>query len=285
MTRQIEIVGHRGARGLFPENTREGFRSALALGVRAFELDVGLTADGVAVVTHDLSLNRAIVRDEHGRWLRKPGPPIHRLTFDALQEYDVGRIRPRSPYRLLHRRQIPCDGARIPRLEDVLRLAPEASFLIELKTDPRFPDHTASPERMAEAVLDVVDRTAMARQVAIESFDWRGPRHVRRLRPDIALAWLTRPATVRAAVLWWDRTPPRRGVPAAVAAEGGKTWAPAWESLSRANIQAAHALGLRVLPWTVNRRAAMRRLADWGADGLITDRPDLAMRTVQSAML
>ncbi len=280
MQQQIEIIGHRGARGLFPENTVEGFRQARALGVQSFELDVGMTADGVVVVSHDLALNPAITRDAQGQFLTGPPMPIHRLTFDALQTYDVGRIRPASRYRLLHREQTPNDGARIPRLADVLRAAPDARFIIELKTDPRYRDMTVAPETLANATLEVVDADDAAHRVVVESFDWRGPRYVRHIRPEIALAWLTREETEREATLWWDgETPARHGnsVAATVAAQGGQIWAPAFETVTRAGVAEAHERGLRVLPWTVNRRAAMRRLIGWGVDGLITDRPDIAM--------
>jgi len=280
MTRQIEVIGHRGARGLFPENTIEGFRKCLALGLRSFELDVGMTADGVVVVSHDLALNPFITRDAAGNWLRSNGPLLHRLTFDALQSYDVGRIRPATPYRLLHRVQQGQDGARVPSLKEVLLLSSECRFIIELKTDPGHRDWTASPIAMAEAVLAVVDRAGAADRVSIESFDWRGPCHVRRIRPEVQTAWLTRDETVRHAALWWDGVTPAdfaNSVPAAVAAQGGRIWAPAWETVTRALVAEAHDLGLRVIPWTVNRRAALRRMIGWGADGVITDRPDIAL--------
>jgi len=280
MARQVEVIGHRGARGLFPENTIEGFRRSLDLGVRSFELDVGMTADGIVVVSHDPALSPAITRGADGRWLNDPGPLIRDLTFDVLRSYDVGRIRPKSAYRLQHRAQIACDGARIPALKNVLLLAADATFVIELKTDPRHPDQTVDPVTLAEAVLSVVDRIGASERVILESFDWRGPRHIRRVRPEIKTAWLTRDETLRDAALWWDgiRTADFGGsVPKAVAAQGGNVWAPAFGTTTRSSVSEAHDLGLRVLPWTVNRRAAMRRLISWGVDGLITDRPDIAM--------
>ncbi len=286
MQRHIEVIGHRGARGLFPENTLEGFRQSLELGLRSFELDVGMTADGVVVVSHDPALNPAITRDAAGQWLNGTGPLINQLTFEALRTYDVGRIRPATPYRLLHRSQQGRDGARIPALADVLSLCSEATYIIELKTDPRHPDWTADPVAMAEAVLAVVDAANAADRVTLESFDWRGPRHVRRRRPEIGLAWLTRGETIRDSALWWDRTPSPNGkvsVPATIAAEGGQIWAPAFVTLTRAAVAQAQELGLRVIPWTVNRRAAMRRLITWRVDGLITDRPDLAMAEIEAA--
>jgi glycerophosphoryl diester phosphodiesterase len=290
MTRQVEVIGHRGARGLFPENTIDGFRRAWNIGVRWFELDVGMTADGAVVVSHDLALNPDITRDAAGHFLTGPTPLIHALTLDVLGDYDVGRIRPASRYRLSHRAQKPGDGSRIPTLEQALRATPDARFIIELKTDPRHPDWTASPVALADAVLAVIDAAGAAAQVILESFDWRGPRHIGRVRPEIKTAWLTREETVRDAALWWDgETPAHYGgsVPATVAAQrarggglgdGQTYWAPAFDTLTQDLVAKAHERGLRVIPWTVNRRAAMRRLIRWGVDGLITDRPDVALK-------
>jgi len=280
VTRQVEVIGHRGARGLFPENTIEGFQRSLDLGVRSFELDVGMTADGVIVVHHDPALNPDTTRDASGQWLNGVRPLIHHLTFDALRSYDVGRIRPASLYRVLYRAQKPFDGARIPTLREVLSLSSDPTIIIELKTDPRRRGWTADPAALAEAVLAEVDAAGAASRVILESFDWRGPRHVRRVRPEVQLAWLTRADTVRDAALWWDGISPadhKNSVPAAVAAQGGQIWAPMAETLSRGAVAEAHALGLRVIPWTVNRRALMRQLVAWNVDGLITDRPDVAM--------
>ena len=270
------VIGHRGARGLFPENTLEGFQAAAALGCHGFELDVGLTKDDVAVVSHDLALNPAITRDASGCWLEGEGPLIRDLTRDELKDFDVGRIRPGTLYRRAHRGQTPADGARIPTLEAVLSAHPNAYFIIELKTDPRFPDRTARPEAMAEAVVAIIDQVHATARVTIESFDWRGPRHILNARPELPLALLTRPETERDRALWWDAS--AASVPAAVAAQAGATtWAPAWDSLTAADVHSARDLGLSVLPWTVNQRTAMRRLIAWGVDGLITDRPDIAL--------
>ncbi len=284
MRRPPRVIGHRGARGLFPENTLEGFQRAFALGVRHFELDAGMTADDVVVVTHDLALNPAITRDANGRWLDPPARLIRDLSYDALRAFDVGRIRPASRYRLMHRHQQAIEGARIPRLTDVLRAIPAAHVIIELKTDPRSPGRTYRPEVMADAVLAIVDAHHAATRVTIESFDWRGPIHIARTRPEITLAWLTSAETTRDAALWWalpnaDATK----IPEAVSSMGGPIWAPAWTQLSRPDLERAHALGLEVIPWTVNHRAAMRRLRRWGVDGLITDRPDIALSEFQSA--
>jgi glycerophosphoryl diester phosphodiesterase len=273
----MDIQGHRGARALFPENTLQGFIAAAALGITAFELDVGMTADGVVVVHHDLALNPDLTRDAAGAWLNRRGPLIRSLSFADLQCYDVGRLRPGSPTALQFPDQRPHDGARIPTLAAVLAALPNARFTIEVKTDPTHPDWTVPPDILADAALSVIDAAKATERIVVESFDWRVPRHLHQTRPEIRLAWLTHPNTHSA--VWWAAQP-GKSVPASVAAEGGPIWAPDYQSLTEAQISEAHALGLSVLPWTVNRPADMRRLRDWGADGLISDRPDLCMITL-----
>lgn len=286
MTRPCAIIGHRGARGLFPENTLEGFAAALALGIDAVELDVGLTADRVVVVMHDPALNPNLTRDANGVWLEPPTPLLRSLRAADLRVYDVGRLRPGTAYTALHHDQSPRDGARIPTLDAVLRLSRSAHFVIELKTFPGEPGRSSSGPELADAVLAVADAADATPRITVEGFDWRGLRHLRRIRPDVRLAWLTRVETVRDAAAWWDGPLPADfggSVPRAVAAEGGPVWAPDYNDLTHASVQEAHALDLQVIPWTVNDPADMRRLIAWGVDGLVTDRPDRARAVIPAA--
>lgn len=278
LTRPLGIQGHRGARALFPENTLEGFIAASALGVMVFELDVGLTVDNVVVVSHDPALNPDITRGSSGVWLDKPGPTIRSITYAELSGYDVGRIRPGSSTSRRFPQQVAHDGARIPTLAAVLAALPQTCFTIEIKTDPAHPNLTASPPTLTEAVVAIVDTANAAERVILESFDWRVQRHLRRIRPDIRLAWLTSADTLRDAALWWPGVAVDKTVVGCVAAEGGGIWAPDYRDLTKAQIQQAHALGMLVLPWTVNQPADISRLISWGVDGLISDRPDLALR-------
>lgn len=279
MQRTIDLQGHRGARGLFPENTLAGFVAALAIGVDSFEFDVAVTAEGVPVVSHDAALNPDLARGPGGAWIEAPGKLIRTLRAAELAAYDVGRIRPGSAYAAQFPAQVPCDGARIPTLAEVLAVDPTVRFNIEMKTFPPHPEWTVGPVAMAAAVTSVAEAAGVLGRITVESFDWRGPREVRRLRPDVRVAWLTSPDSVAEAGLWWGGPVPADyggSVPRAVAAEGGPIWAPHYADLGGARIEEAHALGLGVLPWTVNDAAEMRRLLRAGVDGLITDRPDIA---------
>lgn len=283
MTRPCLIVGHRGARGLYPENTLAGFAGTLALGVDALELDVAMTADGVVVVSHDLALNPAITRDAAGAWLSEPGPPIRSLHAAELAAYDVGRLRPATYYAALFPEQSPRDGERIPHLAEVLQIGNDTDFVVELKTFPADPHRSASGSDLAEAVVAVADAAGVTSRITVEGFDWRGPRHLRRVRRDVRLAWLTRAETVHDAALWWDGPHPADfggSVPRAVAAEGGPIWAPDYADLTQEQLDEAHALGLAVIPWTVNDPRDMARLIGWRVDGIVTDRPDRALQVV-----
>ena len=268
-----ELIGHRGARSLFPENTLAGFRAALAAGVRSFEIDVAMTSDGIPVLSHDPRLSPDLTRSPTGAWLTATGPAIFALTLAELAKFDVGRLRPGSRTARRFPRQAPSDGATIPTLEEVLRLHARARWTIEIKTSPNRPKLTARPEAIAEAVAAVADRAGAAKRITVQSFDWRGPRHLRRLRPDLAYAWLTERKT-RA----WRGGQGR--LPETVVAEGGGTWSPHHSELTQTLLKRAKAAGLRVVPWTVNSPPDIARLARWGVDGIITDDPLIARATL-----
>ncbi len=266
VARTLGIIGHRGARALWPENTLQGFQAAIAAGVSWFEADVGLTSDGVLVLSHDARLSPDLARLD-GRWLSQPSAPLHRMTWPELKRYDVGRYRPGSAPARAFPRQAAIDGAHIPTLQDALRLP--AGWTIEIKTYPNRPRLTARPEAIADAVAAAVD--AAGARAVIQSFDWRAQRYLRRLRPDLTLAWLT----ARSTRAWRGG---QASLPDTVMAEGGGTWSPHHSELTPHLLERAKRAGLQVVPWTVNKPADLIRLAGWGVDGLITDDPVAARR-------
>jgi glycerophosphoryl diester phosphodiesterase len=286
----FDLQGHRGARGLRPENTLAGFEFALELGVTTLELDCAVTADGVVVVSHDPVLNPDLTRDEQGRFLDSPGPPIATLTWVQLQRYDVGRLRPRTSYAARFPDQQPVDGERIPRLADVFALARsrgdvEVRFNVETKVSPDRPDLTAAPEAFAKAVVDAVRDAGMESRTTIQSFDWRALSVVRRIAPEIATVALTDQQSGEDTIQAGRRGPsPWLGgldvddfggsVPKVVHASGARVWSPHYRDIDARLVAEAHALGLVVVPWTVNEPAEMRRVLDLGVDGIISDRPD-----------
>lgn len=291
-TRPFDVQGHRGARGLLPENSLVAFQKALDLGVTTLELDTGVTLDDVVVIYHDRTLNPDITRDEHGKFLPARGPALASLRFDALQRYDVGRIAPGSAYAKTFATQVPQDGTRIPRLSDLFALVArhpkgaQVRFNIETKISPLAPDETHPPPRMVSALLATIDAAQMRSRVSIQSFDWRTLQLVQQVAPDIETVYLTNEQgandTVRRGqagpspwLAGFDVDVYGGSVPATVTAAGGRVWSPNFRDLTQAQVAEAKRLGLRVIPWTVNERADMVRLIGWGVDGLITDYPDV----------
>ncbi|MGH8706006.1 MAG: glycerophosphodiester phosphodiesterase, partial [Burkholderiales bacterium] len=261
----FDLQGHRGARGLAPENTLPAFAAALSIGVSTLELDVGVTKDGVAVIAHDRGLNPDLTRDAEGRWLGLPGPTFRSLTYAELQRYDVGRLNPGTGYGKRYPQQRPADGARIPRLSDLFALVRKAGnsavrFNIETKLSPLAPQETADPETFAQTLVDLVRAEGMTSRVMIQSFDWRTLQAVQRLAPQIPTVYLSAQqkfldnilAAEPAGSPWVAgfQLKDHGSVPRMVKAAGGAVWSPYFGDLDAAKLAEAHALGLKVVPWT-----------------------------------
>ncbi|WP_225784807.1 glycerophosphodiester phosphodiesterase [Xenophilus sp. Marseille-Q4582] len=282
----FDLQGHRGARGLAPENTLAAFERALEIGVSTLELDIALTADGVPVVTHDPALNPAHTRDASGVFLRAPGPAVHQLTLAQLKTYDVGRLDPASKYGQQFATQAPRDGERIPTLRELFAFTQAAAaadlrFNIEAKTDPTAPASTAPVDAMVRAIVDEVKRARLMDRVTLQSFDWRAQALAAPLAPGLSRAWLSSPRTLRDPR--WTRgldvqdfggSVPRLVQAASADGHGPAIWSPAFGDLTAAQVREAQGLGLQVIPWTVNQPADLARVMDLGVNGIITDYPD-----------
>lgn len=261
----VDVQGHRGARGLLPENTLPAFARALELGVGTLEMDTGVTRDGVVVVHHDRRLNPDVAR-RGGRWVSAPAPTIFSLSYEELKGYDVGRLRPGSEYAARFPRQQPLDGTRIPRLADVFAMDKSVRFNIETKLSPDHPDEAPAPEPFARALIAEIRKAGVERRATIQSFDWRTLKIVEREAPEIATVYLTEA---------------KDSDPAKVHAAGARIWSPDYRSLQKDTVQRAQKLGMRVVTWTVNEPADLARMLEWGVDGVISDYPDRAIRILR----
>jgi glycerophosphoryl diester phosphodiesterase len=285
----LDIEAHRGGRALRPENTLQSFANALSMGVDTLELDMGVTKDGVVVVSHERGLNPDLARAPDGRYVPAPGIPYVKLTLAEVKKYDVGQIRPGSAYAAQFPDQLAVPGTRIPTLTEVFELVRRSGdhhvrLNIETKIDPNHPDESPDPERFVALVLDLLRQEDFAGRVMIESFDWRTLQLVQKQAPVIPTVYLTQQQEPDANIYFDKSSPwtagfdPRkygRSVPRAVKAAGGKIWSPLFKDVNQRSIREAHQLGLTIVVWTVNRPRDMARLIDMGVDGIISDRPDV----------
>lgn len=291
----FELQGHRGARGLLPENTLAGFERALEIGVTTLELDIAITADGVPVIYHDPELNPALTRDAQGQWVKGKGPLIRTLSLAQAQAYDVGRLDPSSEYARQFAGQQPRDGQRIPTLAALFARvnalgADKVHFAIETKIFPNRPLDTLGPQEFVDALLAVIRQARMVERVRIISFDWRTLQLVQKLEPAIETVYVTtesarnnsvRDAAWTGGILWRDHA----SVAHMIKASGGRFWSPNFNHIDAAKVKAAQQLGVKVLPWTVNEPTDMDRLIGWGVDGIVTDYPDRLREAMQRAAL
>jgi glycerophosphoryl diester phosphodiesterase len=296
-------IAHRGGAGLWPENTMAAFRNAKALGVDGFELDVHVTRDGEVAVYHDEALKPDITRDAHGQWIERMDFLLKDMTFSELQAFDVGRLKPGTKYASEHPSQTPVDGQRIPHLRDVIRLvkATPLKLWIELKCNFIDTSKTATPQRMAEAVIKLLRAEDALGHAVIIGFNWHALVAARALEPDLPVWFTTMPQS------WFgDRDPPRSHWPPppeqlqnlrsleagdppwaagfsrkiygsltrAIRAGGAEAWFPFFRDLTPSSVAEARGLGLKLGGWTVNETADMQRLIDLGVDAICTDRPD-----------
>lgn len=278
----FDLQAHRGGRGLTPESTLAGFRNAIALGVTTLETDLAVTRDDVLVLSHEPRLNPDLVRGPDGKWLESIGPTIRSLTLAELKSYDIGRLNPATPYSRQFPTQTPHDGERFPTLAELYAMAgPGIRFNIETKIDPTKPDETVGPVVFAKLVVDAIRAAKMERRTTIQSFDWRTLVYAHLLAPEIETVCLTIESKDMNTVAgkpspWMAGLDVTRGgtVQQLARAAGCSAWSPFWRNVTAATVIGAHALGLKVIPWTVNEPAEMKRLIDLKVDGLITDYPD-----------
>lgn len=290
LTDDFDIQGHRGARGLKPENTLPAFEIALDLGVDTLELDLHLSGDGEVVIWHDAALGSDKCRfsDSYDGEERFPsaGVPIARSSSDQFRDYscdlnpDSGRFDEQKnggttlagadyrPITLIELFEfVSAYQLSSEKSEEQRAGAARVEYNIETKRNPDRPAvigddfDGVNPGAFELAVLAIVEDAGLTDRVVIQSFDHRSLWAIRSVNSDIRLAALT------------SRDPSDLSE---LAARGADIWSPTYKVLNPRLVELAHQEGLLVIPWTVNRLDDMNDLVAMGVDGLITDRPDIA---------
>jgi glycerophosphoryl diester phosphodiesterase len=241
------VIGHRGAMGYAPENTLPSFEKGWKMGADGIECDVHLSRDGQLVVIHDPTLDRTT--NGKGR--------VRRHAWREMSRLDAG-----SWY---HRRFRRARLLRLPELLDWLRPKKSPSglplkILIEIKNEPKYP-------KIAERVVDVLQRKKMVDRAMIISFDHAVVRRVKRLSPEL-----------RGGILYHKRLADLTGRLAWTRADA---IFPLWKLVTPSLIRLAKEQGRFVGVWTVNKPGEMRRMIRVGVDGIATNYPDRLRRLLK----
>lgn len=275
MTKHLQIIGHRGARGLSPENTLAGFRKAVQSGVDAIELDVVVSKDRQLVVSHEAWMNPAFCSKPDGTPVteeEKEKYNLYRMTYEEIRSFDCGKRRhPEFPQQQTEAAFKPLLQEAIRSTDDFVRtnnlLLPR--YHIELKSDGDGL-YNPPPAEFAELFCDEIRKLSMNERLLVKSFDARLVQKVRKLIPEIKLALLVE----NHESLSWNRK------------ELGFVpfmYCPEFILVNTALVDEVHRLNMQLVPWTVNEPEDIKRMIGLGVDGIISDYPDrLARLTIHS---
>lgn len=266
---KFDLQGHRGARGLAPENTVQAFKKAIELGVNTLELDLAVTKDNQIVVSHEPWMNSDICLDTNGNSIdkaREKSFNIYQMTYKEVKSYDCGsKYNPAFPEQSL-------ESAYKPLLKEVLHMADSLSkhsgrditYNIEIKSLPQgdLLFHP-KPADFVILVMNLLQKETDLDKVTLQSFDFRILKEINTAYPEVTLAALV-----------YDK-----GMDDALSELGfvPEIYSPYFPLVSEDLVNEAHKMGMKVIPWTVNETEQMKMLLNYGVDGLITDYPDRAL--------
>lgn len=261
----IDIQGHRGARGLYPENSIEGFLRAIDMGVTTLEMDVVMSGDSQLVVSHEAVMNPAIcncgtITDTIN---------LFKIPYDSIKQFDCGsKFYKRFPEQKKTASYKPLLTTVIDSVEAYIKakgLKP-INYNIETKCEPKGDGiYNPAPDVLANALWAMVKSKGIAERATIQSFDIR------------TLQWLHTQKAAIDLVLLVEGT---ENVDSCLKALGftPAVYSPDFNLLNKDVVDKLHAKGMKVIPWTVNEDRDIRRVAEMGVDGIITDYPNRAIK-------
>jgi glycerophosphoryl diester phosphodiesterase len=274
-TMEFEIQGHRGSRGLMPENTIPAFKKAIDLGVHTLELDVVISKDKKVVVSHDPFFNPNCTTDPSGKFITKENQGnLYQLTYEEIKKYDVG-LRGNKDY--LEQQKV---AVFKPLLEDMIRESEKYAkaqgvkplkYNIEIKSEEKEYDISQPKvEEFSDLVYKVIIKQLPPERVTLQSFDynvlkfWHKQIEQKKYKP-IVLAALIEPLDNNDVQFNLDKLGFKPQI-----------WSPYFAQATEKRVKELHELDIKVIPWTVNKREDMEKVKAVGCDGLITDYPDRA---------
>ncbi|MFK7807753.1 MAG: glycerophosphodiester phosphodiesterase family protein [Saprospiraceae bacterium] len=266
--KQIDWQGHRGARGLLPENTIPSFLKALEYDIQTLELDVAVSKDSKIIVSHEPWFSHHICKKPDGSAVKKSEEKelkIYEMTYEEIKSYDCGsrgneRFEDQKPMKV-HK----------PSFKDMVKAVDEyckkngralPNFNGEIKSQPNYYGiFSPSPRVFVKLMLKEINDLSIKDRVNLQSFDFNILREIKEQDAEISMAMLIdNTKSVAANLKDLGFTPP--------------IYSPYYKLLNQRIIKEIHDKGMRVIPWTVNETLKMKQLVEQGVDGIITDYPN-----------
>lgn len=266
----FDTEGHRGCRGLMPENTIPAMMKALELGVTTLEMDAVITKDKQVILSHEPFFNHEITTTPDGRYVTEAEERnlnIYKMNFAQTQTFDVGlKPHPRFPDQRRLKASKPLLSDVIENAEAFRKLKDNKSFFynIETKTQPTTDNlYHPAPEEFVNILMKVINNAKISNRVIIQSFDFRTLKIIHKKYPEVKTAALVED---------FDKRPVEE-----ILASLGFTptvYSPAYELVTKELVEKCHKRQIKVIPWTVNDKAAIDAVKALGVDGIISDYPD-----------
>ncbi|WP_197482103.1 glycerophosphodiester phosphodiesterase family protein [Polaribacter atrinae] len=263
----FELQGHRGARGLSPENTMQAFEKALNLGVNTIELDVVISKDNKVVVSHEPWLNDEITLDAKGKRITKKDAAafnMYKNKYQEIKKYDVGSL---GNSKFPEQEKV---AAYKPLLSEVIAFAEtkntEILYNIEIKSTPTDEKNGFQPAvaEFSDLVIAQLKKAKLpVERIVIQSFDPRILEYIHKTYPEFILAFLTYQNDFKTNMKMLSFVP--------------EIYSPYFVLLNKEEVSSIQKNDMRVIPWTVNKKEDMINLLNMGVDGLITDYPNIAI--------
>jgi len=265
----FDLQGHRGARGLYPENSIEGFLAAVDMQVNTLEMDVVISKDKHVVVSHEPWVSSAICWGLDDKPVAEgKGLNMYKMTYDQISNYNCGSQRhPDFPLQEKLSTFKPKLSEVIAEVEGsaaALEVEPML-YNIEIKSTPETDNEFhPEPKEFVQLVLDVVNQSNIKQRTTIQSFDVRALQEVKRQDPSIPVALLI------AETGGFERDLEKLGFTPDI-------YSPNFHLVNAKLVESCHQNGIKIIPWTVNEEEDMVEMLEMGVDGLITDFPDIAL--------
>lgn len=268
---QIDIQGHRGSRGLMPENTLPAFEKAIDLGVHTLELDLAISKDRKVVVSHEPYINSLFCLDTLGNEIDPKTDKtynLYKMNYQEIKKFDCGT---KKFLRFQEQQKIKTHK---PLLSEVFEMVKaknsKVKFNIEIKADPKYDDiYTPKPDEFVRLVLELINDYDVFELTNLQSFDLRILEEVKRQAPKMKVALLVDESEVIE-----DKLSRLSYSPEIIS--------PSYKLLDKKIVKNLHAKNFQVIPWTINTVEDMQLMINYGVDGIITDYPDRLIKLLKN---